>query len=166
MSKKKTLTIGISIIAACLLICVVYMFANRSTKREPTQQEIEAYASYAVNWQEAVGAEGSDQEIILSLCTFSEEQTIGENVYKTYTSDTLGTYLYGFSEMSVIAMLEDTTLYVQYTAEGGDMILLSYDADGLCEMGVYDAETDTFFHDLDGTVEVWTKFRSGLQWGK
>lgn len=164
MSKKKTLTIGLTIIAVCLLICVVYGVMNRSEKRGPTQQEMEAYAPYAINWQEATGLEGTEKEIILSLCTFAEEKTIGQNLYQIYTSDTLGGYLYGFTEMNQIAEL-DGAVYVQYYAQDGDMVTLNYSDAGLTELGVYDAETDTFYHDLNGTVEVWTNFRSGIQWG-
>ena len=165
MNNRKILIIGLGIIAACLLTCAVYMFANRSTKREPTQQEIEACAPYAVDWQSALGAEGSDKEIILGMCTFAGEETIGENVYKTYTSDTLGGYLYAFGEMIQIALLNDTTLYVQYTADDGDMVILAYSDDGLCEKGVYDVETDTFFYEWNGMMEVWKNFRNGNRWG-
>ena len=164
MSKKKTLTIGISIIVLCLLISGMYMILNRSTKREPTAEEIEAYAPYAVDWQAALGREGSEKELILSLCTAGEEETIGENVYQLYASETLGEYLYGFDALSRIAMLEDT-LYIQYTTADGDSIMLAYNDQGLYEKGIYDAQTDTFFYELEGMAEVWNKFRNGIQWG-
>lgn len=164
MSKKKTLIIGISIIVVCLLICVVYLFVNRSTKREPTQQEIEACVPYAVDWQSAAGQEGTDLEIILSLCTFAEEKTIGSNVYEIYTSDTLGSYLYRFSEMTEIAMLE-SVLYIQYVDSDGNTITLGYDSTGLMEKAVYNLEADTLYYEIDGSVEAWEKFGTGIQWG-
>lgn len=164
MSKKKTLVIGISIIAVCLLFCLVYLVANRSTKREPTQQEIEIYAPYAVDWQTATGGEGTDKEIILSLCAFSEEQTIGSNVYEIYTSDILGDHLYKFGEMTQIAMLEGV-LYIQYTDSDGNTITLGYADEGLMEKAVYSLETDTLYYEVAGTVEVWEKFGTGIQWG-
>lgn len=164
MSKKKTLIIGISIIVLCLLVSGVYMVTNRSVKREPTAQEIEAYAPYTVDWQVALGTEGTDKERILGLCTFTGEETIGENVYQTYASETLGEYLYHFGELSRIALLEDT-LYIQYTTADGNAIMLAYNDGGLCEKGIYDAETDTFFYELDGVTEVWSNFRNGIQWG-
>lgn len=161
-SNKKTLTIGISIIAVCLVVCLGYMVANRSTKREPTAQEIEAYAPYAVDWQ-SVG-EGTDKEIILSFCEAGEAQTIGENEYTVYTSEALGQYLHNFSEMMEIAQLEDV-LYIQYTTPEGNMITLGYSDAGLMEKAVYDLEADTLFYEIDGTIEVWEKFRNGVQWG-
>lgn len=164
MSNKKVLIVGLGIIAVCLLISLVYMFTNRSTKREPTAAETEACQAYAADWQ-TVG-EGSDREIILGLCTFVEEKTIGENLYKTYTSDVLGEYLCDFGEMMEIALLNDTVLYVQYTTPAGNMITLGYDDAGLCEMSVYDLETDTLYYEQNGAAEVWTNFRSGFQWGK
>ena len=166
MSNKKVLIIGLGIIAVCLLISLVYMFTNRSVKREPTQQELDAYEVYSIDWQAVTGLEGSDKEIILSLCTYAGEETIGDNVYQTYTSDTLGSYLPGFAEMNEIVMGEELPLYVQYSTEEGDMIFLAYDDAGLCEKTVYDVEADTLYYEQNGTAEVWTKFRSGFQWGK
>ena len=165
MNKKKTLTIGLSIIAVCLLIAIIYMATNRSEKREPTAQELAAYESYSIDWQEATGMDDTDMEIILSLCTYQGEQTIGENVYETYTSEELGSYLYDFGEMMQLAVLEGTTLYVQYTTPSGDMITLGYDAQGQCEKSVYDSDADTLYYETRETAEVWTKFRNGFQWG-
>lgn len=161
-SKKKTLIIGISIIAVCLLVSLIYMVANRTTKREPTQQEIEACAPYAVDWQ-ALG-EGTDKEIILSLCTYTEEQTIGSNVYEIYISDILGDYLYQFGEMTQIALLEDV-LYIQYTDSDAKTITLGYSDDGLMEKAVYDPATDVLYYELGDVTEVWEKFGAGIQWG-
>lgn len=161
-SKKKTLIIGISIIAVCLLVSLIYMVANRTTKREPTQQEIEACTPYAVDWQ-ALG-EGTDKEIILSLCTYTEEQTIGSNVYEIYTSDALGDYLYQFGEMTQIALLEDV-LYIQYTDSDAKTITLGYSDDGLMEKAVYDPATDVLYYELGDVTEVWEKFGAGIQWG-
>ena len=162
-SNKKTLTVGICVIAACLVVCLIYMIANRSTKRAPTQPETAAAAAYAVDWQ-ALG-QGTDKEIILTFCQAGEEETIGENQYRIYTSDTLGQYLHNFSEMMEIAQLEET-LYIQYTTPEGNMITLGYNDQGLKELAVYDLAADTLYYDLDGTVEVWEKFRNGVQWGQ
>ena len=162
MSNKKVLIVGLGIIAVCLLISLVYMFTNRSTKREPTAAETEAWQAYAADWQ-TVG-EGSDREIILGLCTFVEEKTIGENVYTVYTSEVLGQHLYNFGEMMEIAQLQDV-LYIQYYTPEGGMVTLGYDHQGLVEKAVYDAQADTLFHQLNGSIEVWEKFRTGVQWG-
>ena len=163
-SKKKTLFVGLGIIAVCLAVCIAYMTANRSTKREPTQQEIEACAPYAVDWQNAGITEGTDKEILLSLCSVAEETTIGDNVYQIYTSDTLGGYLYRFQEMVEIAELEDV-LYIQYTDTDGNTITMGYSDQGLVEKAVYNAAADTLYYEIDGTIEVWEKFAAGAQWG-
>ena len=164
MSKKKTLIIGLSIIAACLLFCVGYLFVTRSPKREPTQQEIEAYAPYAIDWQSTSSTEGSDKQIILEMCSFAKEKTIGENVYQIYTSDILGSYLYQFGEMTEIAEMQGT-LYIQYTDSDGNTVTLGYTDEGLMEKAVYCLETDTLYYEQDGLTEVWEKFGSGIQWG-
>ena len=161
-SNKKLLKVGLSIIGICLLVSLGIMLTNRTTKREPTQQEITAYAPYEVDWQSL--GQGTDPEIILSFCENAGEKTIGENVYTVYTSDTLGQHLYNFAEITEIAQLNGE-LYIQYTTPDGGMVTLGYSGQGLVEKAVYDAETDTMFHDLGGTVEVWEKFRTGIQWG-
>lgn len=172
MKKKKTLVIGLAVIAVCMAVVLVYGLMNRTTKREPTQQERENCAPYTVDWQDATGQSGTDAEIILSLCTFAEEQTIGENRYKSYTPDTLGEYLHQCGEILSVSLYlnaetgAEETLYIQYNDAGGDMVILGYDlAEGLIEMGIFDPDTDTFYHDLRGSVEVWEKFAGGVRWG-
>lgn len=164
MSNKKILTIGISVIVVCLLVAAAGMFFNQSTKREPTQQEIDAHAPYMVDWQAATGQEGTDREIILSLCTAGEQGTSGENVYQLYTSDTVAEYLYDFGTMTEICMLNDI-LYVQYTTPQSNTVSLGYFADGTTELCVYDLETDTLYFERGDTFEFWNKFRTGFQWG-
>lgn len=160
-SNKKTLAVGISVIAVCLVFCMIYMILNRSTKRQPTQAEVTAAAAYAVSWQ----GEGSEKEIILRECTFLEEKTIGENLYRTYSSDTLGDKLYNFAEFMEIAESADV-LYIQYTTPEGNMITMGYSDEGLKELAIYDQTSDTMYHRLDNTTEVWEKFRNGVQWGQ
>lgn len=161
--KKKMSVIMIVVAAACLLFSGIYIYANRSVKREPTQQELEASSAYVVDWQQARDQKGTDKEIILGLCTYVEKRTIGETVYDIYTSDVLGAYLHNFHEMKEIALYNNENLFIQYTESNGNMVLLGYDEEGLTELGIYDAQTDTFFHNLKGSVEVWTNFRTGMQ---
>ena len=162
---KKTVKLCLGIIVLCLAIVLVYVFTHRSEKRQPTQQELSAYSVYTVNWQETAGLEGSDREIILSLCTFLEEKTIGNNVYNAYVSDVLPEYLPNFGELVELVQLNDV-LYIQYYSPEGDMITLGYDGEGLCEKSVYDLSEDTLFYETRETVEVWTRFRNGFQIGK
>lgn len=172
MNKKKTLTIWLTVIGVCLAVVLGYGLLNRTTKREPTPEEKAKYAPYAIDWQAATGQEGTDAEIILSLCSYVEEQTIGENRYKSYSPDTLGDYLYNCQEILSVSLYlnaetgVEETLYVQYNDTNGEMAVLGYDlTGGLIELGVYNAGADTFYHDLQGTVEVWEKFAGGVRWG-
>ena len=164
MLKKRTLILLLTLLAVCLLVSGVYMIANRTAMRQPTQQEIEACAPYTVDWQAATGMEETDKAIILSLCTYREEQTIGANLYQVYDSDTLGNHLHNFREMIEIAVLGET-LYVQYTTNDGTMITLAYDDAGMAEKVVYDPETDTCYYEYADSFEVWTKFRNGFKLG-
>ena len=165
MNKKKTLTIGLVIIAVCLLIAAAGLFLNRSEKRQPTAEEQEAYAAYSIDWRELTDVwEVSDREIILSFCEYTGEKSIGSNVYQTYTSSTLGDYLPDYGEMMELAMLNEV-LYIQYTTPEGDMVTLGYDAGGQCETSVYDLSEDTLYYETREVCEVWTKFRNGVQWG-
>ena len=161
-SNKKTLTVGLIVIGICLLVSLGIMMTSRSTKREPTQEEIAICASYATDWQ-ALG-EGSDLDIILSLCTDAGEITIGDNVYTVYTSENLGQHLYNFAEMTELAQLNGE-LYIQYTTQDGDMVTLGYSDQGLIETLIYNTNSDTLLHELNGTIEVWENFHSGIQWG-
>ena len=151
------------VLVICLLIPVVYVLCNRSTKRMPTEWEIQSSKVYEVNWQEL--GEGTDREVILSLCTFQEEKVIGNNSYRAYLSNGLENYLHDFGEMMEIVELEDI-VYIQYTTSSGNMITLGYADDGLREKGIYDLATDTFYYDLNGNIEVWNKFRNGFQFGE
>ncbi len=172
MNKKKLLTAGLAVIAVCFSIVLIYGLLNQTTMRSPTAEETAKYAPYAIDWQAATGLEGADVEIILSLCTFQEELTIGENRYKRYTSDTLGDYLCHYQEeLSVSLYLEPETgaekaLYVQYNDAEGETVILGYDQEnGLMEMGIFNPHTDVFYHWLQGNVEVWEKFAGGVRWG-
>lgn len=165
MSNKKVLTIGLIIVAVCLIVTGIMMFANRSTKRLPTEQELAMCAPYSVDWQEATGQEGNDKEIILSLCTYSEKQTIGSNEYEIYTSETLGNYLYKFAEMTLVGVLNEEAVYIQYTDTEGNSVTLTYSDAGIVEKAVYFPETDTLFYEQGELTEVWEKFRTGIQWG-
>ena len=164
MNKKKTLIIGISIIVVCLAIALGYVLTHRSEKRQPTAEETAQYAAYSIDWQQLTGMEDADREIILSFCEENGEKTIGANVYQIYTSTALGTYLPDFGEMMELALLNEV-LYIQYTTPVGNMITLGYDADGLCEKSIYDAAADTLYYETRETVEVWSHFRNGFQFG-
>ena len=164
MNKKKTLIIGISIIVVCLAIALGYVLTHRSEKRLPTAEETARYASYSIDWQQLTGMEDADREIILSFCEENGEKTIGANVYQIYTSTALGTYLPDFGEMMELALLNEV-LYIQYTTPAGNMITLGYDTEGQCEKSIYDAAADTLYYETRETVEVWSHFRNGFQFG-
>ena len=164
MNKKKTLTIGLGIIAVCLLIAVAGLFLNRSEKRQPTAEEQKAYAAYSIDWQASTGFSSSDREIIRSFCVPQGEKTIGANVYQVYDSAQLGQFLTDFGEMMEIAQLNEV-LYIQYTNPEGNVITLGYDGEGQCEKSIYDLSEDTLYYETREVCEVWTKFRNGVQWG-
>lgn len=165
--KKSTLRTCLIILAVSLIISIGYVMLNRSTSREATADEIAAYQAYAIDWSAVDGWEAgmTEKEFLLTLSIFQEDQTIGNNVHQVYSSDALPAYLYRCHELAEITLMDDC-LYITYYAEDGDMIVLSYADEGLNEMAVYEAESDTLFHSMDGVSKVWNKFRGGFQWGK
>lgn len=166
MNRKKTLMICVAIILVSVLVSGINMFFNRSTSRAPTQEEIDTYAPYTIDWTAAGKEEGmTEKDFILSLCVEAGEEEIGENVYQTYTSDSLGNYLYKCEKIEQITMSADNIFYVSYTDTDGRTVIMSYNDDGFCEKGIYEPEADTFYHEYEGNVEVWTKFTTGIQWG-
>lgn len=165
LTKKNVLLVGGGIVFLCLAIVVGYLFATRSVKRAPTEEELARGQFYYVNWQAETGLSGTDPEIILSLCTEAEEQTIGNNVYQCYTDNGLSRYLPNFRQMSQIAMLEGT-VNIQYYTEENDMITLTYDEHGNVETLAYFADTDALYYDQNGEIVIWTNFRNGFQWGE
>ena len=167
MDKKRTLLCGLAIIGVCILAVVILLTFNRTTEREATPEEMEAYAHYVVDWQSLpIAQEGmTDKEIILSLCTYSQEEVIGENNYGTYTSEELSKYLYNCDVITEIAELELGALHIAYTDKNGYLVILGYDEEGLHERVIYNPRNDTMFHDLEGTVVVWEKYTTGIRLG-
>ncbi len=168
--KKSTLYICLALIVVCLAIAGVYVMLNRSTDRDATAAEIAANQAYLPNW-DAIGESieiktniMTEKGALLSLCTYSGDEQIGSNVHQVYTSETLGQYLHRCETLSEITLMNET-LYITYFADDGDMVILAYTDAGLSELGVYDAETDSFYHEMDGKCVVWSKFRNGFQFG-
>ena len=69
MDKKRTLLCGLAIIGVCILAVIILLTFNRTTEREATPEEMEAYAHYVVDWQSLpIAQEGmTDKEITLSV---------------------------------------------------------------------------------------------------
>ncbi len=164
--KKSTLYICLALIVVCLAIAGVYVMLNRSTGRDATAAEIAANQAYLPNWEgiEVAVSSMTEKDILLSLCDYVSDKQIGSNVHQVYTSETLGQYLHRFESLSEITLMNET-LYITYFADDGDMVILAYTDAGLSELGVYDAETDSFYHEMDGKCVVWSKFRNGFQFG-
>lgn len=165
--KKNTTRYWVILIVVCLAVSAGYVVLNRSTGRDATAAEIEDHQVYAVDWSAVPGWEAgmTEKEFILTLCSYLQDKEIGSNVHQVYSSDVLPQYLHRCHEISEITVLNET-LYITYYAEDQDMVILAYNDEGLTEMAVYDSESDTLYHQLDGAVTVWSKFRSGFQWGK
>lgn len=165
--KKSTLRLWIGLLVVCLAISLGYVLMNRTTSREATAKEIEANHGYAPDWTQIPGWEAgmTEKAFILNLCSYVKDETIGSNVHRIYSSDILPDYLLRCHELSEITVMNET-LYITYYAEDEDMVILAYTDEGLNELAVFDAETDTLYHEIDGTAVIWNKFRGGFQWGK
>lgn len=164
LSKKQLLILCGGIVAVCIATVIGYVLTHLSQKREPTALEQAQAAVYDIDWQGLTGVTGSDRDAIVSLLTPAGEETIGSNVYETYTSDTISQYLPNFSRFGEIVTNADL-LYIQYYTVQGDMIILTYDSRGLVEKSLYFEETDLLYYQNSETTEVWTNFRGGFQFG-
>lgn len=158
---RRTFRILIGVIVLCLVIGFAAMYFGRTQQRQATAEEMAASMPYRVHWQEALGSEESDLDIILSLCIQGEDVTIGSNTYKTYISDSLPRYLHNCATLTEILQGADGSLNISYTDSQERLIILGYNAEGLVELGIYDPKTDVMFHDIGGSVTVWENFRSG-----
>lgn len=160
MTRKQTTILLVTLVVVCLAIGGIHIFTNRTIIRRPTQREIEACAPYAIDWRAATGMEGTDKEIILSMCAFTEEKTIGEHLFRFYESDTLGSYLCDFQEILEITE-RNGVLSISYNTPDGGMVTLGYDDSGMTEKGIYWPETDTYYYERGGIPELWMNFRNG-----
>lgn len=156
MKKNKSLTIGLAVIAVCMMAIFAGLLMNRSTSREATPEELAEYQPYEIGWT---------PEQILGECMFLEEAEIGKNSYQIYDSTKMQEILYHCSQIERIAQDASGILYVQYTDSDDRSVTLAYTDEGLMELAVYDSRTDTLFHKTKDQTVVWEKFRSGVQWG-
>ena len=164
--KKSTLRICLIVIAVCLVIPLIYVLCNQSSSREATAAEIAEANAYLVDWSGKEGwQEGmTEKEYILSLCSHDRDETSGDVTQSYYVSDVLHTHLHRFGRWAEV-MERRGYLYVCYLTEDDDQVILAYDDEGIYEICIYDGETDTMYHMIEGTSVVWSKFRNGFQFG-
>lgn len=145
-------------LVVCLVIGVIGIFATMTTSREPTEAELALYAPYDVLWDAMPGGETTVQERILSQCTAQGKETVGDNEYDLYGSDTLGQYLYNCGGVDKILVSAEGAVYIYYTDTDGRSVFLSCGADGLSEKSVYEPKTDILFYQSGETSLVWENF--------
>ena len=102
----------------------------------------------------------STKDFILQHCTQVDFQIIGGHPIYTYSSDSLGEYLYNFQEFVEISMI-DSYVYVYYITQDGTEVNLSYSDSGLASKVVYHPEVDTAILDFEDGVTQCEGFRAG-----
>lgn len=166
IKQNKTLRICLIAFLVSCLISGIYLFANRSTKRLPTPEETAMAQTYVADFNALTGKEGAKKDIILSMCVQGEDKQSRFATYKSFTSDTLSNYLYQCVEVKEILLAEDGKLSISYLALEDREVILVYDENGLFELAVYTPENDTLYYQQGEKVELWEKFRKGIQFGK
>ncbi len=166
IKQNKTLRTFLIIFVVCCLTSGIYLFANRSTKRLPTPEETAMAQTYAADFNALTGRGGAQKDIILSMCVQGENKQSRFEEYKSFTSTALSDYLYQCVEVKEILLADDGKLSVSYVALEDREVILVYDQDGLFELAVYTPANDTLYYQQGEKVEVWEKFRSGIQFGK
>lgn len=152
----------IMICATVMLISIAFSswlaYMNRATSRPATQEELDLYAQYDLDMS-GVPEGMTKQDFILSLSTEAGEEEFGEGVYMTYTSETVGQYLFSCAEVTEIAKAEEDSVYVTYRDEAGRTVLIGFLGNEIREKAIFDPATNTFFVvKLDKTIEVWENF--------
>lgn len=160
-NREKTLRWGVIIIVVCLVISGGYMLLNQSQKRDATAAEIQAAQAYVPAWDTGVLTQTA---YILGQCDLAQDQPGGD--YRLYTSQTLGQVLFDCHRDLVIQEGEDGSVFLRYFTAGDDMVVLSFREDDLTELSIYDAATDELYYQTGDDAVIWTKFRTGFQFGK
>lgn len=100
------------------------------------------------------------KSLILQHCTQVDFQIIGGHPIYTYSSNSLGKYLYNFQEFVEISMV-DSYVNIYYITLDGTEVSLSYDDSGLTSKIVYHPEIDTAILDFGDGVTQCEGFRAG-----
>lgn len=147
------------LLCICLPVGIIGMFATMTTDREPTAEEIALYSPYDVRWDDLPAEEDRTKtERLLALCQRGEDVQLDENTYASYTSETLGSYLYQCAEVEQILVSADGLVLISYTDVNGFAVALACDDDGTAEQSVYDPGSDLMFYANRETAVVYENF--------
>lgn len=147
------------LLCICLPIGIIGMFVTMITDREPTVEEMQLYSPYDVRWDDLPAEDGQTRtEQLLALCQRGEDIQLEENTYASYTSETLGSYLYQCASVDQILVSADGLVLISYTDANGFAVALACDAEGTAEQSVYDPEKDLMFYANRETTIVYENF--------
>ena len=169
---KKILTALLVCVIAALIAGSMWLMNYMPEYREATQEEIEKFSVYKVDFTKLEGFAGkTDLEIVLSMCTEVDPQTLepvteGETTAteatdKYYISETLSQYLVEFKSDLTISM-SGGVLSVGYLQEGGLTVVLGYDKDGLYALGVYNKAENYAYFEHAGKASIATNINSSF----
>lgn len=138
------------------------LFTDHTVETVLTPGQAEAYQIYEVAAPSGLSSASSVVSVksfILQQCTQIDSEIIAGHPVITYTSDSLGEYLYNFQEFVEICMI-DSYVYIYYIDRDGLEVNLCYNDSGLANKVVYDPETDVAILDSGSNVSQCEGFRA------
>lgn len=99
-------------------------------------------------------------EKILEYCTFKGSETIGGEIYTSYSSDTLTQHLKDCLEITDITVVSGT-IYISYITNDSKTVCITYTESGIVNQTIYDEVTDTAYFLSPSSNQKCTNFRSG-----
>ena len=170
--KKKILTALLVCVIAALIAGSMWLMNYMPEYREATQEEIEKFSVYKVDFTKLEGAAGKTElEILLSMCTQVDPETLEpigdrettatEDPNKYYTSETMAQYLVEYKSDLTITFSEGV-LSVGYLQRDGLTVVLGYDKDGLYALGVYNKAENYAYFEHAGKASIATNINSSF----
>lgn len=146
------------LLAVCLPIGIIGIFATMTTSRDATAEELALYGAYDVAWDSLPGEEGQTlTERILAQCTLEGKESAGDNEYDSYSSGTLGQYLHGCATLDKV-LTDGSAVYIYYTDTAGISVFLTCGSSGVTERSAYDSTKDIMFYQSGETAIVYEHF--------
>ena len=152
--------------AAALILFPTVSLTVKSAVQPMSDREVEKYRAYGLALPGAVDAAPTPEEI-LGYCVFAGEQRIGSETYAAYTSSELARYLKDCRELREVIVNASGTVYLTYSTDHNEMVILSCAEDGAETRTIYDETTDTAYFlspDKNEKHTNYLKGESGIAW--
>lgn len=133
----------------------------------PSDSQIDLYSKYSVDLDALLNANSrnslSIMDTILSHCTLTSTNQVGNYQVSSYTPNTLSSYLYNCQRIKNIELI-DCYLYIFYRTTDGLDVAICYNDQGLYEHSIYTEANDTAFINSGGNTYLYQNYRAGVSY--